>query len=430
GLAICEDLWKGEDVGFAHRYHGAPDPVECLANAGATLIVSPSASPFLLGKGARHRALLARHAQQRGLFVASVNQVGGNDELVFDGHSAVFDPSGSLIAAGPGFEEGLVVVDLPDPKETPRQGEPAPTDPLLAATAPELLFKAIRLGIRDYCRKTGFRTAVLGISGGIDSAVVAALGAAALGPASITGLILPGPYSSEHSKSDATELARRLGIATVTIPIGGPFQAFRGALDPAFRSAGHAALGERMPDITEENLQSRIRGTTLMAWSNRTGAIVLTTGNKSELAVGYATLYGDMSGGLAPISDVSKQQVYALARWMNENAAARGFAGPPIPRSSLDKPPSAELRPGQTDQDTLPPYDVLDAVIERYIERRQSPIRIARETRIDEGTVWRVVRLIDTAEYKRKQAAVGLKVTSVAFGSGRRVPIAQGWRAR
>jgi NAD+ synthase (glutamine-hydrolysing) len=425
GLAICEDLWKGEDVGFSFRYQGAPDPVEALAKAGATLIVSPSASPFLLGKGARHRALLARHAAKYRCFVASVNQVGGNDELIFDGHAAVFDPAGKLVAAGPGFVEHLTVVDL-----AALAGGPAVADPLLGTVPEELLFRAITLGIRDYCRKIGFKAAVVGISGGIDSAVVAALACAALGPANITGLIMPGRYSSEHSRRDAAELARRLGMRAVTIPIDPPFEGFHRAIDPAFAAAGLPPMGATLPDITEENIQSRARGTTLMAWSNRTGAIVLTTGNKSELAVGFATLYGDMNGGLAPISDVSKRQVYALARWINASAATLGFAGPPIPQSSIDKAPSAELRPNQTDQDTLPPYDTVDAIVERYVEQRQSPGRIIAETGLDVGMVARVVRMIDTAEFKRKQAAIGLKVTSVAFGSGRRIPIAQRWRAK
>jgi NAD+ synthase (glutamine-hydrolysing) len=430
GLSICEDLWKGEDVGFSFRYARSADPVEDLARAGATLIVSPSASPFLLGKGARHRALLARHAARHRCFVASVNQVGGNDELIFDGHSAVLGPSGDLIAAGPGFIEDVAIIELPGPASSVSTRISGVQDPLLAASEEELLFKAVVLGIRDYLRKTGFKQAVLGISGGIDSAVTAALGCAAIGGANITGLVMPGKYSSEHSKSDAAELAKRLGMRAVTVPIDAPFRGFHKELDRAFIESGLAPMGRALPDLTEENVQSRIRGTSLMAWSNRTGAIVLTTGNKSELAVGYATLYGDMNGGLAPISDVSKRDVYRLARWMNANWRACGFAAPPVPEGSITKPPSAELRPDQKDQDSLPPYDVLDAIIERYVERRQSPGRIIRETDIDKAIVAKVVRMIDVAEYKRKQAAIGLKVTSVAFGSGRRVPIAQGWRAR
>lgn len=422
GLSICEDLWKGEDAGFASRYDEVADPVVELAAAGAKVILSPSASPFVLGKGERHRQILKKHAMRHGAFVAAVNQVGGNDDLLFDGHAAVFDPKGTLIAAGPGFEESLVVVDVGGGDGRAVQERPASDE--------ELLFKALVLGTRDYCRKTGFKTAVLGISGGIDSAVVAAIGAAALGAGNVTGLALPSKYSSEHSKSDAYDLAKRLGIRCATVPIEDPVTGFRKVIDPLFAGMELATLGAKLPDLTEENLQSRVRGTALMAFSNRTGAIVLTTGNKSEMAVGYATLYGDMNGGLAVLIDVGKQLVYRLARWMNANYRACGFATAPIPENTITKAPSAELRPDQTDQDSLPPYDQLDQVIERYVEGKQAPSTIVRETGLDEAMVRRVARMIDIAEYKRKQAAVGLKVTTVAFGSGRRVPIAQGWRAR
>lgn len=422
GLSICEDLWKGEDAGFASRYDEVADPVVELAAAGAKVILSPSASPFVLGKGERHRQILKKHAMRHGAFVAAVNQVGGNDDLLFDGHAAVFDPKGTLIAAGPGFEESLVVVDVGGGGGRAVQEKPASDE--------ELLFKALVMGTRDYCRKTGFKTAVLGISGGIDSAVVAAIGAAALGAGNVTGLALPSKYSSEHSKSDAYDLAKRLGIRCATVPIEDPVTGFRKVIDPLFAGMELATLGAKLPDLTEENLQSRVRGTALMAFSNRTGAIVLTTGNKSEMAVGYATLYGDMNGGLAVLIDVGKQLVYRLARWMNANHRACGFATAPIPENTITKAPSAELRPDQTDQDSLPPYDQLDQVIERYVEGKQAPSTIVRETGLDEAMVRRVARMIDIAEYKRKQAAVGLKVTTVAFGSGRRVPIAQGWRAK
>jgi NAD+ synthase (glutamine-hydrolysing) len=428
GLSICEDLWKGEDAGFAWRYRQAADPVQAIAAGGAKLLLNPSASPFVLGKGKRHREILKRHAKRHGMYVAAVNQVGGNDDLLFDGHAAVFSPQGELIAAGRGFEEAVVVVDIPP--ASAGAALPGIADPLLTATNEELLFKALVMGIKDYLRKTGFKTAVLGISGGIDSAVVAALACAAIGPANVTGLAMPGKYSSEGSKSDAYDLAERLGMRAVTVPIDRPFEGFRAAVDTAFESLSLSMLGAKLPDITEENVQSRVRGTLLMTFSNRTGAIVLTTGNKSELAVGYATLYGDMNGGLAPISDVTKIQVYSLARWINANYSACGFSRPPIPEASITKPPSAELRPNQTDQDSLPAYEVLDEIVERYVEGRQAPARIVSETGFDAAVVARVARMIDLAEYKRKQAAVGLKVTSVAFGSGRRVPIAQGWRPR
>jgi NAD+ synthetase len=421
GLSICEDLWKGQDAGFASHYDSAGDPVAELVAAGAQVIVSPSASPFVLGKGARHREILRTHATRHRLPVVSVNQVGGNDELIFDGHSAVIGPDGSLLAAAPGFESAVTIVDLAAPVPC--------ADPLASLSTDEAAYRAMVLGVRDYARKTGFRSAILGLSGGIDSAVTAAIAVAALGPANVTGVAMPGPYSSHHSKFDAYDLARRLNIACLTVPIDEPLAAFRAPLDAALASLRQPALGAALPDLAEENLQSRLRGTLLMALSNRTGALVLTTGNKSELAVGYCTLYGDMNGGLAVLSDVTKELVYRLARWMNAHHEASAFAEPPIPLSTIDKAPSAELRPNQTDQDSLPPYDVLDEILRRSVELRQSPKRIIDETRFDEATVRRIVRLIDLAEYKRKQAATGLKLTSVAFGSGRRVPIAQRWTA-
>ncbi len=439
GLTICEDLWKGEDAGFAEKYRDAADPVGALAGGagGVDLIVSPSASPFVLGKGERHRRILRHHATKHGVWMASVNQVGGNDDLVFDGHAAVYGPDGSLMAAAPGFVEEMIVCEIggraqgtgpATAGERRAQGTGEVRDPLLGAAEEELLFGALVLATRDYLHKTGHKAGIIGLSGGIDSAVTAAIAVAALGRENVLGVSMPGPYSSEHSKTDAMETARRLGMTCVTIPIGPPVEGFRGVLDRAFVAQGLQPLGFRLPDVTEENVQSRVRGAVLMALSNRTGSMVLTTGNKSELAVGYCTLYGDMNGGYAVLCDVPKMQVYALAKWMNANPRACGFGGPPIPEGSITKPPSAELRPDQTDQDTLPPYAVLDAILERYIERHEAPGTIARETGIDAPTVTRVVRMIDVAEYKRKQLALGPKVTSVAFGTGRRFPIAQGWR--
>jgi NAD+ synthase (glutamine-hydrolysing) len=424
GLSICEDLWRAVDAGLASRYENDPDPLTELAAAGARLILSPSASPFVLGKGERHRQILASSARRCGAFVASVNQVGGNDDLIFDGHSAVYSPAGELLASAPGFQEHLLVVDLP----SDGAGMAAAHDHRKSAPAEQLLWDALVLGTRDYCRKTGFTAALLGISGGIDSALTAAIAAAALGPEHITGVIMPSRYSSEHSQADALDLSRRINIRAVTVPIDSAMAGFSEVINGMFARLRLPMLGQSMPDLAEENLQSRIRGTLLMAHSNRTGAIVLTTGNKSELAVGYCTLYGDMNGGLAVLSDVTKQQVYRIARWVNENFASRGFAQPPIPERSITKPPSAELRPDQTDQDTLPPYDVLDAIIERYVEHRQSPATIIRETGYDAAVVARITRMIDLSEFKRRQAALGLKVTGVAFGGGRRYPIAQRWR--
>jgi NAD+ synthetase len=426
GLSVCEDLWRGQDVGYADRYLHLPDPVAELVAAGAKLIVNPSASPFRLMTGARHRVLLSRVAGERRVWVAGVNQVGANDELIFDGHSALFGPDGALAAAAPGFVEHLLVHDLARPA-SPDQVH----DPLRNQSPEALLFAALRLGIADYCRKTGFRSAVLGLSGGIDSAVCAVLAAAALGPSRVHALSMPGPYSSPGSVDDAAELARRVGLRLDRVPIGPAFQTMLATLGPLL--AGHP------PDITEENLQSRLRGTVLMAASNKLAHLLLTTGNKSELAVGYCTLYGDMNGGLAVLSDLTKQWVYRLALWMNAHPHRLGIPGlevAPIPDATLTKPPSAELRPNQTDQDTLPPYELLDEIIERYVELRQSPRRIADEIAAAAGqppaetwaVVSRVVRMIDVAEYKRRQAPTGLKVTGVAFGTGRRMPIAQGWR--
>lgn len=426
GLSICEDLWKGEDAGFASRYAERADPVPELISAGARVIVNPSASPFVLGKGVRHRDLLRRHATRHGVFVAAVNQVGGNDDLVFDGHAAVFDPAGTLVAAAPGFEEHLLVADVPLHGSDGRAAPAA--DPAVTMQDEELAFFALRLGVRDYLKKCGFSRAILGLSGGIDSALTAAIAAGAIGAENVLGVAMPGPYSSEHALRDAREVARRLGIGFTVMPIRESFAAASNELNGCFGGQGLPGLGVAMPDVAEENLQSRLRGTLLMGLSNRSGAIVLTTGNKSELAVGYCTLYGDMNGGLAVLSDLTKQLVYRISKWLNARHDRAGFAAPPIPEGSIEKPPSAELRPNQTDQDSLPPYDDLDAIVARYVEGHESPGEIVSATGLADATVRRVCRLIDLSEYKRKQAAIGLKVTRVAFGSGRRFPVAQRWR--
>lgn len=426
GISVCEDLWRGVDANASARYKDAVDPVAALVAAGARLIVNPSASPFVLGKGARQRDILRRHARVYGVTVAAVNQVGGNDDLIFDGHAAVYVPRETdepvLVAAGRGFVEETVLVDLPT---NGTACLPAVADPRLSAEANRLLWDALVLGVRDYCRKTRFQSAVLGLSGGIDSALVATIAAAAIGPSQVTGVLLPSRFSSQGSVDDARTLAASLGIRDVTVPIESPHAVMESLLAPAWKELGL----DPAPGITEENIQSRLRGVILMAFSNKAGSILLTTGNKSELAVGYCTLYGDMNGGLAVLPDVTKMQVYALSRWINANHRACGFASPPIPDASISKAPSAELRPNQTDQDSLPPYDVLDQIIERYIESHHSASRIERETGIDPATVRRVIRMIDVNEYKRKQTPVGLKVTDRSFGPGRRQPIAQGWRA-
>lgn len=422
GLAICEDLWQGMDAGFSSAYTDVPDPIEELAKAGARTIVVPSASPYVLGKGMRHREILRSHAIRHRMTVASVNQVGGNDDLIFNGHSCIIGPDGAMLAAARGFEEQLLILE----SDATRFGDV--DDPIAKADPHALLLDALVLGVRDYCRKTGFKECVIGLSGGIDSALTAAIAALALGPEHVLGVLMPGPYSSDHSLTDARDLGKRLGVRTVTAPIGTAQNGIGGVLDAVFGELGESTLGEALPDVTQENLQSRMRGAMIMAISNRTGAIVLTTGNKSELAVGYCTLYGDMNGGLAVLSDVPKTRVFSLSKWMNANRDRIGFATEPIPENTITKPPSAELAPDQKDSDSLPDYEVLDEIVDRHVEKKQSPETIADETGFERTVVDRICRLIDRNEYKRRQMATGLKVTSVAFGPGRRVPIARGWQ--
>ena len=452
GISICEDLWNDRHVFSRQLYHD--NPIDALAAAGARLFVNCSASPFVVGKHAFRLNLMAHVAKEHGLPLVYCNQVGGNDELVFDGNSCVFDAQGQLVAQAKDFEEDLLVVDVPVGGESGSGArvsgsvEKAPTSPVpQPATTPpsasaepgprhpdpdsppdfppadlRAAYRALVLGIRDYCRKCGFWSVVLGLSGGIDSALTAVLCAAALGPDNVRGVSMPSRFSSGHSKDDAADLAKRLGIHYHVVPIEDAHRTLEGMLQPHFEG--------RPRDTTEENIQARIRGVTLMAMSNKFGSLLVTTGNKSELAVGYCTLYGDMCGGLAAISDVPKTMVWALSRWINTpgSEAFELFHGPTIPQSSIDKPPSAELRENQTDQDSLPPYDVLDDLVERYVEREQSAPAIISETGLDPDLVLRVVRMIDLNEYKRKQSAPGLKITGRAFGFGRRMPIAQRYR--
>jgi NAD+ synthase (glutamine-hydrolysing) len=397
GVTICEDIWNDEDF-WPHRRYRA-NPVGDLLAAGAGRLFNISASPWNVGKEKLRAAMLGSLARKTGCPAALCNLVGGNDELIFDGGSLVFNRQGALIAQGKAFEEDFVVAD------TERS-------PALAPAAPpeeECVYRALVLGLRDYFQKCGFHSAVLGLSGGIDSALVACLAVAALGAEHVHGISLPSQFSSQGSLDDARLLAQRLGLRYDVIPIRPSFESVKQQLKPVF--AGRAE------DTTEENMQARLRGVMLMALSNKFGSLLLTTGNKSELAVGYCTLYGDMCGGLAVISDVPKTMVYRLAQWIN-----RG--GELIPAASLTKPPSAELRPNQTDQDSLPPYETLDAILEHYVVGGRSVAEIAR-LGWDTETVRRVIRLIDANEYKRRQAAPGLKVTSKAFGVGRRFPIAQ-----
>ena len=403
GISICEDIWNDRDFWKRRRYHA--DPVQELVARGSDAIINLSASPFTVGKQMHREAMLSNLARKYQVPFLYVNQVGGNDDLVFDGRSCFFDSSGTLIARGRGFEEDLVIADLATPASTP-VGSLAKDD----FTPEAEIWQALTLGTRDYVHKCGFSSVLLGLSGGIDSGLVAAVASQALGPENVLCVLMPSPYTSQGSLEDAEFLAHNLGVKTITISINEIMQSYDAKLAGPF--SGLAA------DVTEENIQARIRGNLLMALSNKYGSILLTTGNKSELAVGYCTIYGDMSGGLAVISDVPKTFVYRLAEWLN-SATGREI----IPVRIMKKAPTAELRLGQTDQDNLPPYVVLDAILERYIEQHQSEEELLAQG-FDAVTVARVLCLVKNAEFKRRQAAPGLKVTDRAFGSGWRMPVA------
>jgi NAD+ synthetase len=402
GVTICEDIWTER---YLPRSFYDVDPVRALVAQEAEMILNVSASPFSLRKPAVRREMISGLAGtfQRPIFYC--NAVGGNDQLVFDGNSIAVNARGQLLAQLPAFEEASVIVD----------SESAQAPEIPSADIVQELYSALRLGLRDYLAKCGFKSAVLGLSGGIDSAVVAAIAVDALGPNNVTGVSMPSQFSSRGSVLDALALAKNLGIQCLQIPIADAFAVFKAQFKEVF--AG------RTEDATEENMQARLRGMTLMALSNKFGHLVLSTGNKSELAVGYCTIYGDMAGGLAVISDVPKTMIYELARFINSEAS-RADKGETIPASTIEKPPSAELRPNQKDQDTLPPYDVLDAILRLHVEDNLSVAEIVAQG-FDEKTVRWVQRRVDLNEYKRAQAAPGLKVTSRAFGVGRRMPIAQ-----
>ncbi len=399
GLSICEDVWNDRDFWERPRYHR--DPIEVLASSGAQAILNLSASPFTAGKQPFRERMLGHLAQKHGLPLAYVNQVGGDDDLIFDGRSCAFDAQGRLVSRAAGFREDVTVVDL-----AAGTGTIAPDDFEVEAE----IWNALVLGVHDYAAKTRFSKVLLGLSGGIDSALTAAIAVEAMGAADVLGVLMPSCYSSVGSVEDALALARNLGIGTITLPISDIMRTYDCVLAEAFRG--------RSPDVTEENIQSRIRGNLLMALSNKFGSLLLTTGNKSELSVGYCTLYGDMNGGLAVIGDVPKTMVYRVAEWRNRRH-------PDIPASILTKAPSAELRPNQTDQDTLPLYEVLDQILELHVEQSQSAEDIVARG-FDEQMVRRVLRMVRCAEFKRKQAAPVLKVTSRAFGTGWRMPIVRG----
>jgi NAD+ synthase (glutamine-hydrolysing) len=397
-LTICEDAWN--DKQFWNRRLYQHDPVEELVRKGANFVVNISASPFYVGKQELRRKMLAAIAMRHKAPVVMVNQVGGNDSLVFDGSSVVISSEGNVVAQAKSFEEDLVFYDAEagtgDVREQP-EGEEANA------------YAALVLGTRDYVHKCGFRKALVGLSGGIDSAITATIACDALGAENVTGIGMPGPYSSPGSIEDARQLAKNLGIKFDLLPITDIYRAFVSALQPIF--AGRPA------DVTEENIQARVRGNLLMSMSNKFGALLLSTGNKSELAVGYCTLYGDMAGGLAVISDVPKTMIYRLAHYVNRERER-------VPRATIEKPPSAELRPDQKDQDTLPPYEVLDIILDDYIEHYRTAEEIAAAHGYDVALVRAVVRMVERAEYKRQQAAPGLKISEKAFGVGRRFPIA------
>jgi len=400
GVSICEDFWYDDEILGTKLY--CSNPVDQLARQGAELLLNISASPFNAGKRQSRYDIFARIARRYGLPLVYCNQIGGNDELLFDGSSIVIDAEGRTVFCAPAFEELGAIVDV--------RGTPCDATEVLDDA--EEIGRGLILGLRDYIRKCGFREVVIGLSGGIDSAVTAALSVAALGPEHVTGIAMPSQFSSQGSIDDARDLARNLGISFHIVKIESIYQPYEKGFNDLF--------GVEKFDTTNENVQARIRGNILMAWSNRTGAMVVSTGNKSELAVGYCTLYGDMCGGLALLGDVYKTTVYRVAEWINRDHEI-------IPRSSITKPPSAELRPNQTDQDTLPPYEVLDAILKMYIEEWKEVDEIAAHD-FDRELVARILKMVDTNEFKRRQAAPTIRVSSKAFGSGRQMPIAQRWR--
>ena len=403
GITICEDIWNDEDFWPERLYRR--DPVEELVAQGAEIILNISASPWCDGKERTRLEMLQRVARDEKVPIAQVNLIGANDELIFDGHSVALDAQGKVLALGKGFAEDILVVDL-------ESGIQNPESRTAFASREQQIFSALSLGIRDYVHKCGFKSVILGLSGGIDSALVAVLAADALGAENVFGVAMPARHSSAGSLTDAGLLAKNLGLRYEVLPIEPAFLAVEKQLEKVFAGT--------KPNEAEENIQSRLRGVTLMALSNKFGALVLTTGNKSEMAVGYCTLYGDMNGALAPIADVLKTDVYKIARWVNREREI-------IPANSITKPPSAELRPDQTDQDSLPPYEILDAILEAYVVKNLSRDEIIRNG-FAAVIVNDVVNKVNFSEYKRRQAAPALKISPRAFGIGRRIPVAQKFR--
>ncbi len=408
GVTVCEDLWNDEEFWGKRTY--AANPIADLARIGVDLVVNLSASPYTLGKQQLRETMLGHCASRFNLPIIYTNQVGGNDDLIFDGNSFALNHNGEMICRLPGFTTDLTCIEF-----NSETGDLIPSKIVPNYTSSdEEIWQALVLGVRDYAYKCGFKTAVLGLSGGIDSALVAAIATSALGADNVLGVLMPSPYSSSHSVSDALMLAKNLGIATQTLPIGELMQSFDHTLAPLFAGTEFG--------IAEENIQSRIRGNLLMAIANKFGHLLLSTGNKSEMAVGYCTLYGDINGGLAVIADVPKTRVYSLCHWLNQKGKEI------IPVNILTKPPSAELKPGQVDQDSLPPYDILDDILQRLINQHESASQIIAAGH-DPETVNKVIRLVARAEFKRRQAPPGIKITDRAFGTGWRMPIASNWLA-
>ncbi|RQD73237.1 NAD+ synthase, partial [Desulfonatronospira sp. MSAO_Bac3] len=399
GVSICEDAWNDDD--FWERPRGGVDPMQELARQGADIIINMSASPFGLGKHGIRQAMMGSLAVKHRVFFIFCNQVGGFDDLVFPGRSMVFGPDGSIMGRGREFERDVFVFDTSNPAKSDSHEHDL--------DVPAEAWRALVLGTRDYVRKSGFSRVLLGLSGGMDSALTAAVAASALGPENVTGVLMPSPHSSPGSVDDSMKLAESLGIKTVTLPISSLMQGFDQALKDVFAGM--------QPDVTEENIQSRIRGNLLMAMSNKLGDMLLNTGNKSELAVGYCTIYGDMAGSLAVLADVPKTLVYDIARWLSTKG------GPVIPEAIINKPPSAELRPGQKDRDSLPEYDILDEILRLYVEKGASMQEICTRG-FEADVVQKVLDMVNRSEFKRYQAPPGIKITDVAFGPGRRMPLA------
>jgi len=418
GVTICEDLWNDEEFWGKRTYD--INPIADLAQVGVNLTINLSASPFTVGKQALREAMLKHAATRFNQPVIYVNQVGGNDDLIFDGNSVAFNRRGEIVCRARAFETDLLLLDYNEEQQdlvaTPNAITPLPEN------EDAEIWRALVLGVKDYARKCGFSKAVIGLSGGIDSALVAAIATAALGQDNVLGVLMPSPYSSDHSMKDALQLAKNLGIPTQTLPISKLMQSYDDTLEKLFANTEFG--------LAEENIQSRIRGNLLMAISNKFGYLLLSTGNKSEMAVGYCTLYGDMNGGLAVIADVPKTRVYSICNWLNQTRRSHThLPSPIIPPNILTKAPSAELKPGQVDQDSLPPYEVLDDILVRLIHNHQTPDQIVAAGH-DSAVVNRVVQLVSWAEFKRRQAPPVLKVTDRAFGVGWRMPIANRWLSK